>query len=528
MIVRSLKLALMGAAMCGASLPMLAFAAPVQAASGYSIERQDLGSALLKLAQTAGRNILFSPDLVRGRMSASVSSAPSFDAALKAMLSGSDRNFQLEEDGSATISQKPTNSPTLLLRAQSVRISCRSGDSRDCRRNARLRREALEFVPISVSVVEGGVLDRRNLHDLQGIANQVPDSTFKTSGTDRDRNIFIRGVGTVTTSHGIEPSVATVIDGVSLARSGQATIDVFDVDHIEVLRGPQGTLFGKNASAGVVNILTQNPTDYLTGYGEAEYFQGGEMRLRAGISGPLSETTQGLLTAYASKFDGNVKNLFNNSEVNGYRKDGFRAKIDMTPTENLKATIAVDFSESRDTTPFGVFVSTNTVAYPTGVVTGNAGLAANLAAEAVTPSSTNRSVSVNAPSGISDKNGGASLQLNWAMPGGFDLTSISAYRVWKDTQLLDFDQTSDFTAAVLDGRDRGDFTLSQSSQELRIASPEGQRIDYVVGAFFQYVVDDERYERDLVQLISGSPVQNNGIALYGTKNYNYALFGEMN
>ena len=173
-------------------------------------------------------------------------------------------------------------------------------------------------------------------------------------------------------------------------------------------------------------------------------------------------------------------------------------------------------------------MSTNTVAYPTEVVTGNAGLAANLAAESITPSSTNRSVSVNAPSGISDKNGGASLQLNWAMPGGFDLTSISAYRVWKDTQLLDFDQTSDFTAAVLDGRDRGDFTLSQSSQELRIASPEGQRIDYVVGAFFQYVVDDERYERDLVQLISGSPVQNNGIALYGTKNNNYALFGEMN
>ena len=89
----------------------------------------------------------------------------------------------------------------------------------------------------------------------------------------------------MTTSHGIEPSVATVIDGVSLARSGQATIDVFDVDHIEVLRGPQGTLFGKNASAGVVNILTQNPTDYLTGYGEAEYFQGGEMRFAPAYPG---------------------------------------------------------------------------------------------------------------------------------------------------------------------------------------------------------------------------------------------------
>ena len=100
--------------------------------------------------------------------------------------------------------------------------------------------------------------------------------------------MFIRGIGTITTSPGVEPSVSTVVDGVVLDRPGQATAEMLDVDRIEVLRGPQGTLFGKNASAGVINIVTTDPTAETHGYADGSWFSGGnEYRVKGGVSGAL-------------------------------------------------------------------------------------------------------------------------------------------------------------------------------------------------------------------------------------------------
>src|SRR5471032_442333 len=121
------------------------------------------------------------------------------------------------------------------------------------------REESLQKVPVAVSVVEGEQLERDSRNGVASIVQQVPTLNFRTGASNKDTSLFIRGVGTISTSPGVEPTVATVIDGVVYSRPGQATLDLLDLDRIEVLRGPQGTLFGKNASAGVLNIVTKAP-----------------------------------------------------------------------------------------------------------------------------------------------------------------------------------------------------------------------------------------------------------------------------
>ena len=137
----------------------------------------------------------------------------------------------------------------------------------------------------------------------------MPSTDFRTSSSNKDRTLFIRGIGTISTSPGVEPSVSTVIDGVVLGRSGQATLDLLDIDHVEVLRGPQGTLFGKNASAGVINIVTKDPGEDFHGFVNAGLYSGAdEYRLSAGISGALvANTLKGALTVLGRRRQGQCR-----------------------------------------------------------------------------------------------------------------------------------------------------------------------------------------------------------------------------
>jgi iron complex outermembrane receptor protein len=147
------------------------------------------------------------------------------------------------------------------------------------------RMQPLQRTPIAVSVISGGAMEELNLNNLTTITAQLPTLNYRANASNKDSALFIRGVGTISTSPGVEPTVSMVLDGVVTGRPGQATLDLIEVDRIEVLRGPQGTLFGKNASAGVINIVTRAPTAGSSGYVDLSAFQGGEMRLRTGVSG---------------------------------------------------------------------------------------------------------------------------------------------------------------------------------------------------------------------------------------------------
>jgi iron complex outermembrane recepter protein len=402
-----------------------------------------------------------------------------------------------------------------------------SNDSGDIVVTARFRNETLNSVPIAITALKGDALAVKNLNNLQDISQTVPTVDFRAGASNKDRTVFIRGLGTITTSPGVEPSVSTVLDGVVLGRPGQSTLDLVDVDRIEVLRGPQGTLFGKNASAGVINIVSKDPTDQEMGTAEASYYQGNEYRFKLGLSGPISDKLLYDITGLYGHYDGNVRNLVTGDKVNGYSRKGGRGKLVWKPTDTLTFHLNGDYLYTRDKVPTGVFAKTSRVAYPTGVVTPNPALAAKLAAAGVTPGLDNRTVAQNFDSDVRDKNYGVSLQGDLAL-GDYTVTSITAYRGWRNVQHQDFDMLNAPDATFPQAVDTGRLRYHQFSQEVRLTSPKGGFIDYVVGAYYLHSVDDERYERDLTRIVAAAPVNNTGVALYGTKNDNYSAFGEAN
>jgi iron complex outermembrane recepter protein len=401
------------------------------------------------------------------------------------------------------------------------------------------RVQPLQTTPIAISVISGGALEESNLNNLEAISSQVPTVNFRTNASNKDSALFIRGVGTISTSPGVEPTVSTVLDGVVTARPGQATLDLVEIDRIEILRGPQGTLFGKNASAGVINIVTRAPGKETTGYVDLAYFQGNEKRVRLGLSGELvKDTLRGSISAMAGKYDGNVTNVFDGSTVNGYDRKGVRGRLDITPSRDLKISLIADRVEADDTPPTGVAYSTTVTTYPTGAITQNPLFAAAVAPVVASP--TNRQINSEMKTRVNDVNQGLSAQVDYTF-GGHQLTSITALRQWENHQFQDQDRLGTLYRNFNRLADEGTLDFEQVSQELRIASTGKGFVDYVAGLFYIEGKNDEVYRRDtmrcaasteaalpsgLVPCTAATTTTETGIATYGVRSKSASIFGE--
>jgi iron complex outermembrane receptor protein len=371
------------------------------------------------------------------------------------------------------------------------------------------REESLQKVPVAVTVVDGEQLERDNRTDIASIAQQVPTLNFRPNASNKDSSLFIRGVGTISTSPGVEPTVATVVDGVVYGRPGQATLDLLDLERIEVLRGPQGTLFGKNASAGVLNVVTKEPSAETHGYIDQSFYTGNETRTRFGIGGTLvPDTLKGSLTTLFGSYDGNVDNKANGQELNGYNRKGARGKLEFTPNDDVKLTLIGDYMQNHSDAPNGVISQSLTPAF------------ANALAP-VTASSDNRRIESDYRTHVDDTNKGLSAQLDWNL-GDYTLTSITAWRGWDNTQWQDGDRLATVSAAFPGTADKGDLSYDQYSQELRLASPKGQFLEYVGGLFYMHGNDKETYARTLTT----TTAVDTGVANYSTTSNSYSAFGE--
>jgi iron complex outermembrane recepter protein len=387
------------------------------------------------------------------------------------------------------------------------------------------RSEPLQSVPVAITVMSGDKLEQLNLNNMTSITSQVPTLNFRANASNKDTALFIRGVGTISTSPGVEPTVSTVVDGVVFPRPGMATLDLMDVERIEVLRGPQGTLFGKNASAGVINVVSKPIQTGTERYVDLSYFDKGEKRLRAGASGELSQGVLGSITLLKGEYDGNVQNTYLNTKVNGYDRTGMRGKMEMSFGKDGKLTLIADYTKADDTGIRGPFVRSS------------AAIAAAIAP--IVPGLENRSVSTDVNERVEDKNSGLSAQFDWGMGGGA-LTSITAYREWKNTQFQDIDGTAPtpLNSQIAQLSDRGDLKSTVLTQELRFASAKGAFFDYVAGAYYMRNKTDETYRRDVVRCATTSanlpngltpcatPLNDFGRALYGTLSKSASLFGE--
>lgn len=374
---------------------------------------------------------------------------------------------------------------------------------------AQKREQNLQQVPVSVTALSAEAIANKGITQFENLAQVAPGLTI-TQGTQRTGNsINLRGIGTSVFSIGVEPAVSVVVDDVPILNQGQAFSTLTDIERIEVLRGPQGTLFGKNASAGVLNITSKAPTSETHGYIDQSYYSGNESRTRFGIGGSLiPDTLKGSISTLFGTYDGNVDNQHNGQEVNGYNHRGVRGKLEFTPNDDVTFTLIADYMQAHDDGPNGVVSKSLTPAFANAL-------------RPVEASNHNRDINTDTRSHVEDTNKGLSGQLDWQL-GDYTLTSITAWRGWDNTQYQDGDRLSTITAAFPGTADKGDLAFDQYSQELRLASPKGEFLEYVGGLFYMHGKDDETYQRTLTTTTR----TDRGVADYSTTSDSYAAFGE--
>ena len=408
---------------------------------------------------------------------------------------------------------------------------------------AQKREETLTSVPVAVSLVTGDMLENAGVNNAESVVALVPSLTFRKGTTNVNSSLNIRGIGTTSFSSGAEPSVSTVLDGVVLARSGMAFMDFVDLERIEVLRGPQGTLFGKNASGGVVNIVSRDPGNTPEGYGEIAYYEGNEVRLRAGASGPITDTVGLRVTGFWGSYDGNIRNVFNDSDTNGYERYGARAKLTWDAAETVSVTLIADYTKNEDECCADVIgLVTPTAANTTVFLPSIA---------PVVPGSANREIDNDLDPRTVDKQYGLSAQVDLEV-GEHVVTSITAMRGQDNVETRDGDFRSDaprFVNASVPGGDAqlhdfGPLSVHQYTQELRLTSPGGEFLDYTLGLFYYRTDQDNAFTRT-VRTCTASTLPANangsipcqagastfqtisGTAVFDTDLENYAAFGQV-
>src|SRR3954468_3497820 len=166
------------------------------------------------------------------------------------------------------------------------------------------RRQLLQDVPLAVQAVNGEQLQNSGANDIRQLNQLAPSLLVSSTGTEANGSARIRGIGTVGDNPGLESSVAVFIDGVYRSRSGIGLNELGEIDRVEVLRGPQGTLFGRNASAGLINVISKSPRFTPEVYGEATFGNYDLRRLSGGITGPITDTLAARVDFVGVKRDG--------------------------------------------------------------------------------------------------------------------------------------------------------------------------------------------------------------------------------
>jgi outer membrane receptor protein involved in Fe transport len=397
------------------------------------------------------------------------------------------------------------------------------------------REQTLQDVPVAVSVVDESVIEKAEIVDLNDLQSIVPSLRIGQYQTSANTNFIIRGFGNGDNNAGIEPSVGVFIDGVYRSRSAAQISDLPNIQRVEVLRGPQSTLFGKNASAGVISIVTEKPQYEWGGSAEATVGNYNLFRVAGDITGPISDTVAFSLGANYNTRDGYIDDLNTGIKNNNRDRWGARGQLLIEPTEDLSFRLIADYDRIDE----NCCAAANIVNGETGAAV--MGLGGMLDVE--NPFS--YEVYTNLPSTNKIDNSGLSLQADYDM-GFAELTSITAYR----TSKLDTNQDSDFTSADLLARNSNLTDIDTFTQELRLTSNGTGQLDWMVGAFyFDETVDienqilfgdDTRAYIDLLSqglvgilepMLFGVPTGSffqSGVGLteaYGQDNTAFSLFG---
>lgn len=337
---------------------------------------------------------------------------------------------------------------------------------------AQKRAENIKDVPISITAVSGAALRQQGFVNFNDLGSIAPNLVSLQLGDSRTSGFEMRGVTSQQGNIGQQSSLGVFIDGVFMARTGMGTTqDFLDIDRIEVLRGPQGTLFGMNTAAGLINIITRKPNlgehqgDFSVSYGSYN-----DLRLRGMVTGPIIQGVLGFsVAAYSDSHDGYTYNPVNHQHVDNERKQGVRAKLEYKKA-NFDATLSADYQHETSECCSAIVSTMEPGANVFGIPV-----------ESYAPPGYpySRQTVQDTNNYNPNSGGGVSAELNWHF-NGLTLTSLTAVRTWKADPLSDID------SLPLDFLDN--FYIKQQhqqvSEELRLTSPSDEKLEYVAGLYF--------------------------------------------
>jgi len=338
------------------------------------------------------------------------------------------------------------------------------------------REQTLQDVPVAVTVTTAETIERAQIRDIRDLSTVVPSLRVNTLQSSASTNFYIRGFGNGANNAGIEPSVGLFVDGVYRSRSAAMISDLPDVQRIEVLRGPQSTLFGKNASAGVISLVTKEPKFKFGGNVEASYGNYNAVVLKGYVTGPIAEHVAASLAAGYNKRDGYVRDLGTNTDSNERNRWFVRGQVLLEPSAALKVRLIADYSKIDENCCAVVNLQP---AAPTQIITAPVALG-GLGGKINDYRAPFADVTYsNLPSLNRIRNWGFSGQADYDV-GLLKLTSITAYRHLGAIT----NQDSDFTSADLLGRNYQDLQIDTFTQELRASTNWDGPFNALLGAFY--------------------------------------------
>jgi len=449
----------------------------------FSIPPSDLQTALLQLASQADVQVVANAEDTRGLSTKGLSGNFSIQEALTRLLEGSGLQYKLDSAGTITVMHAPAaqmhqsavqDAPGTA--SPSHRAASEPENLEEIVVTSQKRVERLQDVPLAVTAISGESLSEAGINDTTRLSNLTPSLTFTEGAQPNNKNFRIRGIGTAVFGQGFEPAVSVVVDGVVLARASQGFTDLADIERVEVLRGPQGTLFGKNATGGVINVVTKRPSSEFQATTDITVAEQQEYRARASVSGPLADTLSARLSGYYNNVGGTIHNITYDRDVNGHRDLGGRGKLLWNPTDRLDLLFAGEYHKTDANCCSSQYVL---VVNPV----------LQQVLSPVTAGWNNRQEQENTLTYANSDAWTASVEGNLKLDS-VTLTSLSAYQDFSviNNQPIDrlntpvplyFQATNG--AFDING---GTVDLHQFTQELRVTSPSSKTFSYVAGLYF--------------------------------------------
>lgn len=397
-------------------------------------------------------------------------------------------------------------------KASPTSAATQQADPYDIVVTARRSAERLQQVPIAITAVSPEQVKALNLTDTRDLVKVAPSLGFTQGSTTKLQNFVVRGVGTFVNSDGFDQSVGVAFDGVSLARPGGSIADLIDIERVEILEGPQGMLFGRNASAGLINIISKKPELGSTSLsGRFSYGSYNEVKAEAVANIPLGNTVAARLVAWHSGHDGYVHRLPRNDDIGSKNSHGIRLQTLWEPSDAARLTL------------MGEYVRANQDPVVTTIreFTSNAAGVRNFELGAgIVPGPGNETTSSN--NNIFNR----SRSLAFSAEGQYDLNgpTLTVLGAYRNIRVADqFDSPSSGSPVYLNNQiDR--LRYHQSSIELRLNSDPASKLKYVGGLIYYTFKLHDAFDLNTQGAVP-TPVSFRALADQNSKHY--GIFGEV-